>query len=162
MTKVWRQYPKNRRNVAGLHHAIALACCTVTSCLASPVFAQNVTVGGEVAEVTVHGAPVSFPQASPIRELELVIVIGFRLRSTEHDLRMQSVISGYGELVEKADCVTMTCGFMVVQDGNKWRATNVVSGTESELRDKASNMEREGTTLVIVHAAGVKRTVPQF
>jgi hypothetical protein len=161
MMKVWRQSQYGRQCPARARKGLAFACFAMASCLASSVAAQKVTVGAEVAEVVAASAEPSLPQTASIRELDLVIVIGFRLRSTAYDLRMQSVISGYSELVEKADCVTLICGF-VVQEGTKWRATNVVSGEESELRDKASNMEREGTTLVIVHPSGVKRVVPQF
>lgn len=162
MTKVWGQYLKNRQIVSGLYRVIALACLTGTLFLASPVAAHDATVGGEVAKVAPHAGADAVSQASPVRELELVIVIGFRIRGTKYDSRIPSVVSGYTELVEKAECITSACGFVVVQDGTKWRATNVVSGSESELRDKAINMGREGTTLVIVHPSGIKRTVPQF
>jgi hypothetical protein len=104
--------------------------------------------------------PVS--QSLPPRQVEVVVVWGFRLRTTQHDLRLQSVRSGYAELVEKAACINAICGYVVVQDGSKWRATNVISGTERELQDMERNMERDGTTLVLVHPTGQKRTIPNF
>jgi hypothetical protein len=101
-------------------------------------------------------------QAQPEREEHVVIVWGFRIRTTAHDLRMQSVRSGYSELVEKTVCITRVCGFVVVPDGNKWRASNVIAASEPELQEMKRNMERDGTVLVIVHPNGSKRTVPEF
>lgn len=104
--------------------------------------------------------PVSQPM--PPRQVEVVVVWGFRLRTTQHELRLQSIRSGYAELIEKAACINAICGYVVVQDGSKWRVTNVISGTERELQDMERNMEREGATLVIVHPTGQKRTIPNF
>jgi hypothetical protein len=101
-------------------------------------------------------------QAQPEREEHVVIVWGFRIRSLEYERRIESVRSGYSELVDKAACITKVCGFVVVPDGNRWRATNVVAASEPELHEMKRNMERDGTVLVIVHPNGSKRTVPDF
>ncbi len=98
----------------------------------------------------------------PPHQIEIVVVWGFRLRTTEHDLRMASLRSGYRELIDKPDCTTATCGFVVVHDGTKWRTTNVIAASEDKLRDLQHNMERDGSTLVIVRSSGIKRTVPNF
>jgi hypothetical protein len=122
---------------------------------------KNMTKTGAAAESPLPEDP-PLARDLPPRQVELVIVWGFRLRPTEHDLRMASVRSGYGELIDKAACTNSICGFVVVQDGAKWRNTNVIAGSEGELRDLQRNMEREGTTLVIVHPTGQKRAVPNF
>jgi hypothetical protein len=110
----------------------------------------------EAVSMGVSGLP------QPPRQVEVVVVWGFRLRSVIEKLRIESVKSGYRELIGKSECLTSVCGFVVAPDGNQWRASNVLSGTEDELRDRQRNMEREGTTLVIVHPTGVRRTVPNF
>lgn len=124
--------------------------------------AQKSAIKTEVSSETPSSGAMPISQILPPHEVDVVVVWGFRLRPTEHDLRLQSLRSGYSELVEKAACLNELCGYVVVQSDGKWRATNVISGTERELRDMERNMEREGTTLVIVHPTGQKRSIPNF
>ena len=149
------------RNSQILRGVMALVACVSLS--HGTAFAANKTLAvpdtGSASQVS-GNQPLTAPL--PPRQIEVVVVWGFRLRSTEHDLRMQSVTSGYQELVEKPVCLTSLCGFVVVLDGTKWRATNVMAGSENELKEMKENMERAGTTLVIVHPSGVKRQVPEF
>jgi hypothetical protein len=143
--------------------AFAGLCLAISTVWGSEAFAaqkNNVKIEG-AAEAPLPEAP-SLARDLPPRQVEIIIVWGFRLRTTEHDLRMASIRDGYGELVDKSACVTAVCGFVVVQDGAKWRNTNVIAASETELRDMQHNMEREGTTLVIVHPTGTKRTIPNF
>jgi hypothetical protein len=100
--------------------------------------------------------------AMPLSKIEVVVVWGFRLRSQMSDSRMGAVRQGYGELVEKNVCMNSVCGYVVVKEGDKWRATNVIAATEEDLMEKQANMERESTTLVIVHPTGLKRKMPDF
>ena len=147
-----------------------LARCgaVLASVALSLAIANSAWAAQKAAMKTGASAEAALPEPSPLardmpaREVELVVVWGFRLRQTEHDLRMASVRSGYAELVEKAVCQTSVCGFVVVQDGSKWRATNVIAASESELSERQRDMERAGSTLVIVYPTGVKRVIPSF
>lgn len=144
-------------------------CKAVIACVALMLAVSNGAWAAQKAAIkTGASAEAAVPEPSPLardmpaREVELVVVWGFRLRQTEHDLRMASVRSGYAELVEKAACQTSVCGFVVVQDGRMWRSTNVIAATESELSERQRDMERAGSTLVIVYPTGVKRVIPTF
>jgi hypothetical protein len=130
--------------------------------ISGPSFAAQKTVAK--TEATSEAAPgsTSTSQTSPPREVEVVVVWGFRLRSQFQEQRITSIRDGYGELVQKDVCLNSICGFVVVQEDSKWRASNVLAGSEQELRDMQQNMEREGTTLVIVHPTGSRRQVPVF
>jgi hypothetical protein len=127
-----------------------------------PTFAaQKTVVKTEAsAEATPNSGGTS--QMRPSREVEVVVVWGFRLRSQVQEQRIVSIRDGYSELITKDVCLESICGFVVVQEDSKWRASNVLAGSEQELRDMQQNMEREGTTLVIVHPTGSRRQVPVF
>jgi hypothetical protein len=140
----------------------ARLCVAGILLISGPSFAAQKTVAK--TEATAEAAPgsSSTSQVFPQREVEIVVVWGFRLRSQVQDQRIVSIGDGYSELVKKDDCLNSICGFVVVQEGSKWRASNVLAGSEQELRDMQQNMEREGTTLVIVHPTGSRRQVPVF
>jgi hypothetical protein len=123
--------------------------------------------GAQTAKATLEGANIAVeaapqPNVRPQRDVEIVVVWGFRLRSVIEERRVSAIQSGYGELINKASCVTAICGFVVAPDGAKWRASNVLTGTEEELQELQRNMELDGTTLVIVHPTGARRSVPKF
>ncbi len=144
--------------LAGLMAGAVLATVSVAPVLG----ASKTAIASEAIAISQPASTLPLVQPLPPPQVEVVIVWGFRLRSTEHDLRVQSITSGYRELVDKAACINAICGFVVVKVGAKWQATNVMVGSETELREIKENMEREGTTLVIVHPTGTKRSVPQF
>jgi hypothetical protein len=96
------------------------------------------------------------------RKVDVVVVWGFRVRSQKYDERTPPLTAGYGDLVNKPECQTSVCGFVVFHDGEKWRYTNVLAGTESELRTLQGNLEYGRQTLVIVYPNGEKRTPPKF
>ncbi len=98
----------------------------------------------------------------PQREVDVIVVWGFRLRSAVQPTQSAALRSGYLELVDKVACIDAVCGFVVAPDGNRWRASNVLSGTEAELQERQRNMERDGATLVIVHPNGARRSIPTF
>ena len=101
------------------------------------------------------------PYGTP-SQIERVIVWGFRLRPSLLDLRRDATYQGYRELVAKDACITEICGFVVVLDGDKWRSSNVIVASEDELQRLHRNMEREGSSLVLVHPAGTRREVPNI
>jgi hypothetical protein len=156
-------FPRIRQDRAKSVCAILVACVTWLTFVGGPAAAAQKTASkaGVAAESPMSEAP-PLARDLPPRQVEVVVVWGFRFRPTEHDLRMSSVRSGYGELSEKAVCVTAICGFVVMQEGGKWKATNVVAASETQLRDMQSDLERTGTTLVIVHPNGTKRNIPNF
>jgi hypothetical protein len=141
------------------------SCVIGSFAVASVLFVGSAALAAEKAaemprgQVLVNG---SGTNVIPQRPVEIVVVWGFRLRSKVYERRVISLNEGYSELITKDVCLTKVCGFVVTQEGQQWRASNVMSGTESELRDMQQNMEREGTTLVIVHPTGSRREVPSF
>jgi hypothetical protein len=126
--------------------------------------ARAVGVGAIKTEASAGVSPNRGGVAQPdqSRAVEVVVVWGFRLRGTMHDTRIASMRAGYGELIARDDCITTTCGFVMVKDGNVWRSSNILAATEAELIEKQHNMERDGTTLIIVHPNGSRRSVPSF
>jgi hypothetical protein len=162
MSNVFNHDPLRTTFANKLGAALAVCLAFTLLCGGKALAAQkNITKVGATAESPMPEGPPLARDMLP-REVELVVVWGFRIRSTEHDFRMASIRSGYSELIDKTVCTTAICGFVVLQDGAKWRATNVIATSESELRDMQRTLEREGTTLVIVHPTGSKRTIPSF
>ncbi|GBF58877.1 hypothetical protein PbB2_02566 [Candidatus Phycosocius bacilliformis] len=96
------------------------------------------------------------------RMVDVVVVWGFRVRTNKFDERRPSLTAGYGDLVKKPECQTSVCGFVVFHDGEKWRYTNVLAGSEDQLRALQGDLEYDRQTLVIVHPNGERRSVPQF
>jgi hypothetical protein len=101
-------------------------------------------------------------QPMPDRAVEVVVVWGFRFRSTIHPSRNPALTAGYTELIGRNDCTTAVCGFVLVQEGGVWRASNTLAASEQELLTKQREMERSGTVLVIVHPTGTRRQVPSL
>jgi hypothetical protein len=148
-----------RRFAKHLYFASAL----VGIAIAGDAFAAiGTTMKTEAAAETPGLNPMPVPQVAPPRTVDVVVVWGFRIRQTPYDMRLKSVRSGYAELIEKSACVRSLCGFVVVYDGTVWRSTNVISGTEDELKEMHRNLERDGSTLVIVYPNGEKRTIPAY
>jgi hypothetical protein len=153
-------------NVHGLsatkRWGVARLCVAAAVFVSGPTFAAQKTVAKTeaTAEATPSSGGASGMRLS--REVEVVVVWGFRLRSQAQEQRIISIRDGYEELVQKDVCLSSICGFVVVQEDSKWRASNVLAGSEQELRDMQQNMEREGTTLVIVHPTGSRRQIPVF
>jgi hypothetical protein len=145
-----------------------LSAGVVSVCLALIAFvpASALAVGAAGAkteaapEVTAVRSTISQPM--PPRAVEVVVVWGFRLRPNIHDTRNITLNAGYNELVGRDVCMTSICGFVVVREGARWRATNVMAGTEAELVEMQQNMDRQDTTIVIVHPTGTRRSVPKF
>jgi hypothetical protein len=137
--------------VLGVGHLI-LALCS------APAWAVGVNGAASEAPADTMARRV----AEPPRSVEVVVVWGFRLRSTIHDARNPAFTAGYTELVGRQDCITKTCGFVLVREGNVWRASNTLAASENELLEKQRDMEREDTVLVIVHPNGTRRLVPRF
>jgi hypothetical protein len=106
------------------------------------------------------GGPIAQPM--PERAVEVVIVWGFRFRSTIHPSRNPAFTAGYSELVGRNDCITSVCGFLLIQEGGVWRASNTLAASEQELLTRQREMERENTMLVIVHPNGTRRQVPRI
>jgi hypothetical protein len=150
---------------ASVHIARLAACAGLAGAFltGAPAWsAQKASVPNEASrEIVAPNTPPNGVNGTP-HLVELVVVYGFRLRSTQHDMRVQSIREGYAELIGKPECLQSICGFVVLPDGAKWRSTNVLAGTESSLTQLKRDMEREGTTLVIVHPTGTKRTIPNF
>jgi hypothetical protein len=140
----------------------SLALASASTMLSAPAYgAQTNAAKTETRSETDRTA--ESPRSGGIqRPVEVVVVWGFRLRSTIQDLRRDSLREGYGDLINKAVCLSSVCGFVVVPDGNRWRTSNVLSGTEAQLQELQRNMERDNTTLVIVHPTGQRRAVPDF
>jgi hypothetical protein len=111
-------------------------------------------------ERTSGGGVIAAPM--PERVVETVVVWGFRFRSTIHDTRSQSLTAGYNELSRKDSCRNSVCGFLVVRDGNVWRASNALAATEDELLQRQRDLERGDTILVIVHPTEGRRALPKF
>jgi hypothetical protein len=137
-------------------------------CAVGIVFVGGPTFAAQKAVVKIEASAEAMPgsggtlQTHPSREVEIVVVWGFRLRSQVQEQRIISIRDGYSELITKDVCLDSICGFVVVEEGSKWRASNVLAGSEQELRDMQQNMERDGTTLVIVHPTGNRRQIPVF
>lgn len=142
---------------------LMLLCVALGVGTATSAFGADYAVKVTAPDVDM-GAPLRRETASqmPPRQTEVVIVWGFRLRTTQHPSRNPAIVSGYSELVEKADCQTKQCGFVITQQDGKWRASNVIAASEAELMTMQRNLEKEGTTLVVVNPTGTKRTVPSF
>jgi hypothetical protein len=120
----------------------------------------NATKTEAAPERTSGGGALVAPM--PERVVETVVVWGFRFRSTIHDTRGQSLNAGYNELFRKDACRQSVCGFLVVRDGNVWRASNALAATEDELLQRQRDLERGDTVLVIVHPTGSSRALPKF
>jgi hypothetical protein len=163
MARLFNKVADNAFTTRALVRQIAFSCLTIGLIFGGSAFAAQkaiVKTGANAESNLPNSSPLA--RDMPTRQVEVVVVWGFRLRPTEHDLRTASIRSGYGELVEKSVCTSAICGFVVVHDGTKWRTTNVISGSESDLQDMHRNMERDGATLVIVHPTGTKRKIPEF
>jgi hypothetical protein len=163
MTAVLTQVDTRMPNRLQFKQALVYACLFGSFGLVSSAYAaQKVGAKVEAETVALPTDGSSLARDMPSRDVELVVVWGFRLRLTDHDLRAASLSSGYGELINKAACLERICGYVVLKDGDKWRTTNVIAASEHELLDMQANMEREGTTLVIVHPTGQRRSIPNF
>jgi hypothetical protein len=145
-----------------LAQATAAACLLLVSTFGGQVLAAQKAATKTTTELPTYDVPPLARNMPTERVAEVVIVWGFRWRPTEHDLRVASIRSGYGELIDKPACLTQVCGFVVAKEGDKWQATNVIAATEAQLADMQRAMERQGTTLVIVHPTGEKRRIPEF
>jgi hypothetical protein len=145
-----------------LSAGIATACLALTACVPASVLAVGAAGAKTEAAPEVTAVRSTISQPMPPRAVEVVIVWGFRLRPNIHDTRNITLNAGYNELVGRDVCITSTCGFVVVRDGTQWRATNVMAGTEAELIEMQQNMDRQDTTIVIVHPTGIRRSVPKF
>jgi hypothetical protein len=141
---------------------VVSACLALATIVPSNVLAVGVAgAKTEAAPDTASGRG-SVSQPMPPRAVEVVVVWGFRLRPNVHDTRIITLNAGYNELVGKDVCITSTCGFVVVREGARWRGTNVVAGTEAQLIEMQRDMDRDDTTIVIVHPTGTRRSVPKF
>jgi hypothetical protein len=120
----------------------------------------NATKTEAAPERTSGGGALVAPM--PERVVETVVVWGFRFRSTLHSSRNMALNAGYSELGRRPNCNTSICGFLVVRDGSKWRASNALAATEDELLQRQRDLERGDTVLVIVHPTGSSRALPKF
>lgn len=163
MVHLFNKVANTKSATLTIRRGIALSYLAIVLTFAGSAFAAQKTIVKTGASAESNRPDLSpLAREIPQRQVEIVVVWGFRMRPSAYDLRRTSIRSGYSELIDKSDCVNAVCGFVVVQDGTKWRATNVISGSENELQEMHRNMERDGTTLVIVHPTGTKRQVPEF
>jgi hypothetical protein len=139
--------------------ALAAAIC-LAACAVGPVLGAQKTGAKADSETNVTTLPTSAPSPVPPRAIEYVVVVGFRIRPTAMEQRLEAINAGYRELTGKNECEMRLCGYVVVPEDGRWRTTNVLAGTETELRERQAILEREGATLVVVHPNGVRRQVP--
>jgi hypothetical protein len=147
------------RRMIGLSLVLATCSLPLVRAHAATVGASNTKSEASTDSLQ---RPLSVSQPIVERPVEVVIVWGFRFRGTEHDRRAASLRAGYAELIKRDECVVNVCGFVIVQDGDVWRASNVLAASESDLMTRHKNLERENSALVIVHPTGSRRQVPEF
>lgn len=95
------------------------------------------------------------PTAGLLRPLspgeQLVVVRGFRIRSTVFANRIPALEAGFASTAVMAECDAGPCGFVVLRTDEGYRYTSVVTGSTNELLAMARDMERDDLSLVIVY-----------